>query len=211
MILSLSSLLILATCNAFVYAQDPGPSPTASVGCVAHGDHWDCEGPRTPENAITSYVSSVNPGPSPTGSVGCKPHGDHWDCEAPRTAPEGVVAAPAPTATKGSESHAHEDEHEDGHEGEHEDGHAESGKLGPSPIESIGCVPHGDHWDCQGPRATEASITTAPSASSNSSGAAGPTATIAAPPVPFEGAAGSNGAQLLVLAIATVFVFAFAL
>jgi hypothetical protein len=40
MILSLSSLLILAACNAFVDAQDPGPSPTASVGCVAHGDHW---------------------------------------------------------------------------------------------------------------------------------------------------------------------------
>ena len=21
-------------------AEDPGPSPTASVGCEAHGDHW---------------------------------------------------------------------------------------------------------------------------------------------------------------------------
>jgi hypothetical protein len=21
------------------------PSPTASVGCIAHGDHWDCDGP----------------------------------------------------------------------------------------------------------------------------------------------------------------------
>lgn len=25
--------------------EDIGPSPTESVGCEPHGDHWHCEGP----------------------------------------------------------------------------------------------------------------------------------------------------------------------
>jgi hypothetical protein len=55
---------------------DPGPSPTASVGCEPHGDHWHCEGPRT--DAPAAPVETVDPGPSPSASVGCEPHGDHW-------------------------------------------------------------------------------------------------------------------------------------
>ena len=32
-------ILILALAGAAL-AQDPGPSPTASVGCEPHNDHW---------------------------------------------------------------------------------------------------------------------------------------------------------------------------
>lgn len=95
---------------------DPGPSPTASVGCVPHGDHWDCEGPAPASAASSSGSdsgilvtatsttttaavsepthdesapvtgSNLDPGPSPTASIGCVPHGDHWDCEGPAPA-----------------------------------------------------------------------------------------------------------------------------
>jgi len=33
-------LSILALVPSIVLAQDPGPSPTASIGCEPHGDHW---------------------------------------------------------------------------------------------------------------------------------------------------------------------------
>ena len=80
------------------------PSPTESVGCVAHGDHWDCAGPRvtstgalatptvvhdddhdddhdedhhtTPTGSFTGVAA-----PSPTESYGCDLHGDHWHCK----------------------------------------------------------------------------------------------------------------------------------
>lgn len=32
-------LLALAT-SALAQSQDPGPSPTASIGCEPHNDHW---------------------------------------------------------------------------------------------------------------------------------------------------------------------------
>ena len=30
------------------------PSPTESVGCEAHGDHWHCDGPATATVSVTS-------------------------------------------------------------------------------------------------------------------------------------------------------------
>lgn len=33
-------LPIIALVSSTVLAQDPGPSPTASIGCEPHGDHW---------------------------------------------------------------------------------------------------------------------------------------------------------------------------
>ena len=31
---------------------DPGPSPTESIGCERHGDHWHCDGPV---NTLSMY------------------------------------------------------------------------------------------------------------------------------------------------------------
>lgn len=73
------------------------PSPTESVGCEPHGDHWHCDGPRvTDASAVTTAThdhddedhdhsaTGVLP-PSPTESVDCEPHGDHWHCDGPRS------------------------------------------------------------------------------------------------------------------------------
>ncbi|KAF3144003.1 hypothetical protein TWF569_007168 [Orbilia oligospora] len=114
------------------------PSPTESVGCEAHGDHWHCEGPvavTTTAAKTTSHDHEEGEGtlaPSPTGSVGCEAHGDHWHC-----------AGPLETTTTTSASHG-----------------TGSGTLAPSPAESVGCEAHGDHWHCDGPRTTIASTTT---------------------------------------------------
>ncbi|RYP27893.1 hypothetical protein DL767_007481 [Monosporascus sp. MG133] len=149
---------------ALAAAQSLPPSPTASVGCEPHGDHWDCEGPAsvTAVDTITStsVVATASSwhdheegteslAPSPTESVGCEPHGDHWHCEGPASATTGAPAA--------STTSDHDDEYHD---------HLEStGSLAPSPTESVGCEPHGDHWHCEGPAAA---TTDAPAASATS-------------------------------------------
>ncbi|CAG9988571.1 unnamed protein product [Clonostachys byssicola] len=131
---------------------NPGPSPTNSVGCEPHGDHWHCEGPATQTGAVTSATGSASVTashnhdhdddhssgtaslkPSPTNSVGCEPHGDHWHCTGPAT---GAASVTTPST-------AHTDA-------------AGTGSLKPSPTESVGCEPHGDHWHCDGPATTAA-------------------------------------------------------
>lgn len=62
------------------------PSPTESVGCEPHGDHWHCDGPAetgTGAEASTTSATASPAVPSPTESVGCEPHGDHWHCDGP--------------------------------------------------------------------------------------------------------------------------------
>ncbi|RYP67570.1 hypothetical protein DL770_008588 [Monosporascus sp. CRB-9-2] len=136
---------------ALAAAQTLPPSPTASVGCEPHEDHWHCEGPATVTAVDTITSTSVvatatsshdheegmeSLPPSPTESVGCEPHGDHWHCEGAASA---TTDAPAASTTS---DHADED-------------HAEgTGSLPPSPTESVGCEPHGDHWHCDGPAET---------------------------------------------------------
>ncbi|KAK4040974.1 hypothetical protein C8A01DRAFT_35030 [Parachaetomium inaequale] len=93
------------------------------------------------------------PGPSPTESYGCEPHGDHWHCEGARVTSstlEGAATSAAAVTTSATSTHDHEndEDHED-HE-EHTDA-AGTGSLAPSPTESYGCEPHGDHWHCEGP------------------------------------------------------------
>ncbi|KAK4166329.1 hypothetical protein QBC43DRAFT_332558 [Cladorrhinum sp. PSN259] len=90
--------------------QTLGPSPTESVGCVPHGDHWDCEGARVTADVTTATGPALTTAPtttahhddddhdhsddehddptgtgsikpSPTESYGCEAHGDHWHCE----------------------------------------------------------------------------------------------------------------------------------
>lgn len=93
------------------------PPPTESVGCVAHGDHYDCSGPaNTASTANTAATASpavvaaaeegddhngdhegeTPPFPPPTESVGCRAHGDHYDCSGPAAVAQ--VTAP-PTAS----------------------------------------------------------------------------------------------------------------
>ena len=43
------------------------PSPTASVGCEAHGDHWHCDGPATAAGASATTSSGTA---SPAESTG---------------------------------------------------------------------------------------------------------------------------------------------
>ncbi|PGH04794.1 hypothetical protein GX51_03279 [Blastomyces parvus] len=152
---ALVAISLLSSPTSFVLGQeDPGPSPTESVGCEPHGDHWHCDGPRPPTDAPatgTAAPTAADPGPSPTESVGCEPHGDHWHCDGPATA--------LPTATP---THPPDDEHEHEHNQPTASG-SSSQDPGPSPTESVGCEPHGDHWHCDGPAtATTTGATPAP-------------------------------------------------
>lgn len=163
------------------------PSPTESIGCEPHGDHWHCEGPRPTEEAQTTADAEASESavpslaPSPVESVGCEPHGDHWHCDGPRVtespaAPEESSAAPGQTT---SAEHDHDHDHDSG-----------SGSLAPSPTESVGCEPHGDHWHCDGPATpsgdSPSTINTITTTSAPASGSSTP----APSPAP-EGAASS--------------------
>ncbi|KAK2807254.1 hypothetical protein FQN50_005541 [Emmonsiellopsis sp. PD_5] len=129
--LALFALSFISPSIVVLGQEAPGPSPTESVGCEPHGDHWHCDAPRTQQPAITgTTTTSTNPGPSPTESIGCEPHGNHWHCD-----------APAATTIIGSSTHSHSD---------HEDPTGIQ-DPGPSPTQSAGCEPHGDHWHCDGP------------------------------------------------------------
>ncbi|RSL67935.1 hypothetical protein CEP54_003018 [Fusarium duplospermum] len=146
------AVALLGLFPAVLAAETLAPSPTESIGCEPHGDHWHCEAARTTLATAKAPATtdeedhddheageSESLAPSPTESVGCEPHGDHWHCEAARTS--GGAAADAVT----SES------------------------IAPSPTESVGCEPHGDHWHCEGP-ATGAASGTAASGTPTSSG-----------------------------------------
>ncbi|KAF5010752.1 hypothetical protein FDECE_3107 [Fusarium decemcellulare] len=127
------AVALLGLFPAIMAAETLAPSPTESVGCEPHGDHWHCEAART-DAGDDAEEASETLAPSPTESVGCEPHGDHWHCEGPRS----TLLTAQVTTTEA------EDDHDD-----HEAGATES--LAPSPTESVGCEPHGDHWHCEGP------------------------------------------------------------
>ncbi|KAI0130683.1 hypothetical protein F4814DRAFT_403274 [Daldinia grandis] len=126
-------------------AQTLPPSPTASVGCHSHGDHWHCDGPASSTASVTissthSDESSGTLAPSPTESIGCEPHGDHWHCDAPASAAASTTSSPVTS-----------DHHSEG-----------TGSLAPSPTESVGCESHGDHWHCDGPAVVETTSSVQP-------------------------------------------------
>lgn len=111
------------------------PSPTESVGCTTHGDHW--------------YGRPFHDISLPQTDLGTR------HCKGPRVTSSPVVitttisgVAVAPTSIA---SHDHD------HDGDHDhDDHSYTaapgtGSLKPSPTESHGCEAHGDHWDCAGP------------------------------------------------------------
>ncbi|CAI7639953.1 hypothetical protein N7533_002029 [Penicillium manginii] len=93
-------------------SEDPGPSPTASVGCEPHGDHWHCDGPASATATTSASASSSEDtttsatptSPSPTESVGCEPHGDHWHCDGP--AETGTDSSSTASASNAAETGA---------------------------------------------------------------------------------------------------------
>ncbi|ETS74019.1 hypothetical protein PFICI_13885 [Pestalotiopsis fici W106-1] len=118
------SLYILSL-STVVFAQSLAPSPTESVGCEAHEDHWHCDGPVSTTQAESSITTTF-----------------------------------ATTTTATSTSSEEDHDHESG-----------TGSLAPSPTESVGCEPHGDHWHCDGPASTTAAsnATSSSTASTTSS------------------------------------------
>ncbi|CAI7612461.1 unnamed protein product [Penicillium bialowiezense] len=106
--ISIRLLAITALVASTVTGQSAGPSPTASVGCEPHGDHWHCDGPAstavssvtttTSESVVTTTTASPT-APSPTESTGCEPHGDHWHCDGPAE----TSSAASTSAAAGSE------------------------------------------------------------------------------------------------------------
>lgn len=190
------TLIALATTSAL--AQDPGPSPTASVGCEPHGDHWydmtendqpskltayrHCDGPATGTATTTSELTLA---PSPTASVGCEPHGDHWHCDGPASA----TAMPTPP----SDDHDHDHDH--GHD---HDVDSNATPAVPSPTESVGCEPHGDHWHCDGPRETGSASASASDASASTLVSTTASASASATGAQQTGGAGSLSVELTV-------------
>ncbi len=139
----------------------------------------DCEGPRVTSStgaataipAASEIGSSLDPGPSPTASIGCEPHGDHWDCEGPRATDLIITTTAIPVASTSS----------------HDENAPMTGSNldpGPSPTASIGCIPHGDHWDCEGP----VPVTGASSSGTGSGILATATSATSAAPAQFTGA-----------------------
>lgn len=97
-------------------SESLAPSPTESVGCHPHGDHWHCSGPASTSATPTSSAvdddhdehgeGTGSLAPSPTESVGCHSHGDHWHCDGPVVAsntstPVLTPTQPAATAAAG--------------------------------------------------------------------------------------------------------------
>ncbi|KAG7293591.1 hypothetical protein NEMBOFW57_003644 [Staphylotrichum longicolle] len=117
---------------------------------------------------------AVTLAPSPTESVGCEPHGDHWHCEGPRVTSAPVAAATSSSAaaavTTSSATHDHDHDHGDDDDDDHvHTDAAGTGSLKPSPTESYGCEPHGDHWHCEGPVTASATGTASVSAAASGS------------------------------------------
>lgn len=97
----------------------------------------------------SGVLAQETAGPSPTESVGCEPHGDHWHCDgpAPTAGPvTGTAAAATTLPVTSSASHDHDHDDDDHDHGDDDDHSAGAGSLKPSPTESVGCEPHGDHW-----------------------------------------------------------------
>ncbi|KAK4210655.1 hypothetical protein QBC37DRAFT_29303 [Rhypophila decipiens] len=126
----LVGLLPLALGQGSVGTASLAPSPTQSVGCEAHGDHWHCDGPR---------VTSITVSPSTLLRSRLT------------TPPPAVTSAPAhPDHDHDHDDHEdHDDDHEH-HDDDHDD-HDDDAAIKPSPTGSVGCVAHGDHWHCDGP------------------------------------------------------------
>jgi hypothetical protein len=111
-----------------------------------------------------------------------------------------TTTAAVVTSTATPDDHDDHDDHTD---------HPAStgGSIEPSPTESIGCEPHGDHWHCDGPRETTSAagvVTPAPPATSaapastlsTAEAISGNNTSTGTPPPTFTGAANVRNAGL---------------
>ncbi|KAM7194670.1 hypothetical protein V8F20_007862 [Naviculisporaceae sp. PSN 640] len=135
----LMGLLPLALGQGSLTTASLGPSPTQSVGCEPHGDHWDCEGPRVTSGAATPSTLLISRTTAP---------------------PSAITSSPADP----DHDHDHDDDHSEEDHDDHDDDVPHTGSLKPSPTESVGCTVHGDHWHCDAPATaspTQSTSTTA--------------------------------------------------
>ena len=91
----------------------------------AHARDRHCDGPRTDADENMTDMTTMTTSPA---------------------------TSEAATTTNVEEDHDHD--HDDEDHDDHDDG-GEMVTLPPSPTESVGCVPHDDHWHCEGPAITE--------------------------------------------------------
>ncbi|EGO53289.1 hypothetical protein NEUTE1DRAFT_17689, partial [Neurospora tetrasperma FGSC 2508] len=88
-------------------AQSLAPSPTASVGCEPHGDHWHCEGPKVTSLATVVTAASVSSVAATTSAV--HDHDDHdhdeEDHDHDGESASSVSLKPSPTESYGCEAH----------------------------------------------------------------------------------------------------------
>lgn len=100
----ISTTALFLTLSNFTLAQEP--SPTESVGCVAHGDHWHCEGPRTAtataSTLATTLTSSITS--SSAEATHDHDHDDDHDDEHAHSEGTGSLAA-SPTESVGCVAH----------------------------------------------------------------------------------------------------------
>ncbi|KAK1541001.1 hypothetical protein CPAR01_06990 [Colletotrichum paranaense] len=122
--------------------------------------------------AAFAFAQSESLAPSPTESVGCEPHGDHWHCEGARATTAAAVSGTTLLTSVAAATTTATEDHDHDHDDDHSSG---TGSLAPSPTESVGCEPHGDHWHCDA-AATAVSGT----ASASGTGSAAVTTTAAA-------------------------------
>ncbi|KFY94601.1 hypothetical protein V500_03143 [Pseudogymnoascus sp. VKM F-4518 (FW-2643)] len=152
---------------------------------------------------VAAFSLVAAQGPEPTESYGCEPHGDHWHCEGPittTTAPTTTSVAPTTTSGVIVISTTAADDHNDHDDEDHTDHPASTGaSMAPSPTESIGCEPHGDHWHCDGARSTTpggAVITSAPASTLTTAAVAGNSTSTGAQSSTLSGAANVRNAGL---------------
>uniref|UniRef100_A0A8H7KEJ1 Hydrophobin n=1 Tax=Bionectria ochroleuca TaxID=29856 RepID=A0A8H7KEJ1_BIOOC len=131
-------LALLQPLSALLHCEGPATSATSAAVTTSASEDHDHD-----------HSSTVDPGPSPTESVGCQPHGDHWHCEGPAVTSGASSNVPSSSSAAVTTTSADHDDHS----------HGSATPTKPSPTESVGCEPHGDHWHCDGPRVTSSGLT----------------------------------------------------
>ena len=89
------------------------------------------------------------------------------------TSTSAAAAITTTAATTAATTTVEESDHHDHDDDDHTDAPDNATQAGPSPTESVGCEPHGDHWHCEGPKATEATGPVESAAASTSSSVGG--------------------------------------
>ena len=126
-------------------------------------------------------------------------------CDGPRVTSAstgtGIATSATSSAALTTSSATHSDDEDDHDHDEDGDDHSDApgtASLKPSPTESYGCEPHGDHWHCKGP----ITAATTPTTSGATGGVTG--GTVLSTTLPAMAAARYQGAGLGVAGLAAV-------